>query len=228
MLHVGGGGQSRHLHRDVTGAIRMSTPVRRFLRDRRAVGLIEFALGLPVLLVLTLGGLEVANMALMQQRLTQIASQVTQNAARGTQQMDEADIVQVFTAARLTAEGTPLLRKGRVILSSVRLNPARSGQWIEWQRCTGDVKTIRSAYGAQGKGETDASLQTVGGIKAADNVAILVTEMQSTYQPIIGNAFSVVSAGRTLRAVSAQVVRDRTTFGIKNDTGLPSGSIATC
>ncbi|MFZ3481785.1 TadE/TadG family type IV pilus assembly protein [Sphingomonas sp. 3-13AW] len=197
----------------------------------RGVSLIEFAIGLPVFLVAILGGLEVANMAITQQKVAGIASEVAANAARGTNQIDEADISQVMTGARLAAEGTPILSKGRVILSSVRLNAAKNGQWIEWQRCEGEDRTIRSAYGAQGKGRTDTSLRQVGpapGLKAADGVNIMVVEVQTRYQPLIGNAFSVITEGNDLRAVSAHVVRDRNTFSIKNDGGVSSGKIKTC
>lgn len=205
--------------------------VRRLSTDTRGVGLIEFAFALPVLLTLVLGGLEIANLALMQQHVTEMASQVAQNAARGTQQMDEADIAQIFTGSELSAAGTTLLTNGRLILSSVRLNAAGNGQWIEWQRCTGGVTTIRSAYGAQGKGKTDTSLQRVGaapGLQAAANVDIMVVEVQTTYQPLLGSVFSIVSRDKTLRAVNAQVVRDRTTFNLKNDGGLTAAQIRTC
>lgn len=205
--------------------------IRRLPTDTRGVGLIEFAFALPVLLTLVLGGLEIANLALMQQHVTEMASQVAQNAARGTQQMDEADIAQIFTGSELSAAGTTLLTNGRLILSSVRLNAAGNGQWIEWQRCTGGVTTIRSAYGVQGKGKTDTSLQRVGaapGLQAAANVDIMVVEVQTTYQPLLGSVFSIVSRDKTLRAVNAQVVRDRTTFNLKNDGGLTAAQIRTC
>lgn len=199
--------------------------------DRRGVSLIEFALGLPVFLVAIMGGLEVANMAITQQRVAEIASEVAENAARGTGQIDEADISQIMTGARLASEGTSILDSGRIVLSSVRLNTTRNGQWIEWQRCEGADRTIRSVYGDQGKGRSDTSLQQVGpgiGLKAVDGVDIMVVEVRTRYQPLTGNAFSIVSRGRDLKAVAAHVVRDRTTFGIKNDAGVSASQIKSC
>jgi hypothetical protein len=199
-------------------------------RDTRGFSLIEFAIALPVFLALVFGGLELANMALTQQRVTEIASQMAQNAARGTNQVDEADVSQIMTGGRLAAEGTPILTKGRVIISSVRLNAARNGQWIEWQRCDGSDATVTSAYGAQGKGKSD-TLQQVGpapGLKAIDGVNIMVVEVSTKYQPIIGNAFSLIREGSALKAVAAHVARERTTFGIKNDGNLTSSQIRTC
>jgi Flp pilus assembly protein TadG len=203
----------------------------RLLRDRRGVGVVEFALGLPVFLVLVCGGLEVANLALTQQRLSAIASQTAQNGARGTYQIDEADVRQVFTADELAADQTAILTQGRVILSSVRLNAAGNGQWIEWQRCDGSDTSVTSRYGAEGKGKTDSSLQQVGsapGLKAVANVDIMVAEAQTRYKPLIGNAFSMVPAGKLLTATAAQVVRDRTPMGIKNDGNLAASQIKSC
>lgn len=201
------------------------------LRDARGVSVIEFAIGLPVFLTAIMGGLEVANMAITQQRVAEIASEVAENAARGTGQIDESDVAQIMTGARLAAEGTAILENGRIVLSSVRLNASRNGQWIEWQRCEGADGTVRSKFGDQGKGKTDASLQRVGpapGLRAVDGVDIMVVEVRTRYRPLIGNAFSLVSGKSDLQAVSAHVVRDRTTFSIKNDAGLTATQIKSC
>ena len=205
--------------------------LKQIVKDRRGVSVIEFAIGLPVFLTAILGGLEVANMAIMQQRVTEIASEIAQNSARGNDQIDEADVSQIMTGARLSAEGSPILTQGRAVLSSVRLNAAKNGQWIEWQRCEGDNKTIKSTYGIQGKGKTDATLVQVGaapGLKAVDGVNIMVVEVTTTYQPLIGNAFSLFASGKTLKAIAAHVVRDRTTFAIKNDGDLTTAQIKAC
>jgi Flp pilus assembly protein TadG len=201
------------------------------IRDLRGVSVIEFAIALPLFLTAILGGLEIANMAIMQQRVAEIASEIAQNSARGNNQIDEADVSQIMTGARLSAEGSTILTKGRAVLSSVRLNADKNGQWIEWQRCEGDNKTFKSTYGVQGKGKTDATLAQVGpapGLKAVDGVDIMVVEVTSTYQPLIGNAFSLFAKGTTLKAIAAQVVRDRTTFAIKNDGNLVTTQIKTC
>ncbi len=208
---------------------RCPTPTRA-LRDSRGIALVEFAIGLPVFLAAIMGGLELANFCLMQQRVTQIASALAMTAARGSEQIDEADIHQLMTGVELSAGGTSIMANGRVILSSVRLNAAANGQWIEWQRCDGS-RTTASAYGVQGKGKSDATLQTVGGspgIKAPAGVDIMVAEASYAYQPIIGGLFTSFTTGKTLKAVAAHVVRDRTTFGIKNDGALSGTALNPC
>lgn len=200
------------------------------LRSRRGVAVIEFALALPLFLLLVLGGLELANYCLMQQRVSHMASTVAMNAARGAGQIDEADVRQIMIGSELAAAGTPIMTNGRVILSSVRLNAAKNGQWIDWQRCTG-LKSPTSTYGNQDTGKSDTKLQTVGGnpgIKAPDGVNIMVAEVFYSYQPLIGGAFTGFLGGKRLAAVSAHVVRDRTAFGIKNDGKLPAAQLKTC
>ncbi len=209
----------------------ISYVIQLFRADESGVSLIEFALALPLFLTLVCGGLELANLAITQQRIAEIASQVAQNAARGTSQVDEADVSQIMTGAQLASEGTPILAKGRIILSSVRLNTARTGQWIEWQRCAGDAKTIQSAYGSQGKGKLDNSLQQVGpapGLRAADGVNIMLVEVITSYQPLISNTFSLRAEGSVLKTTAAHVGRERTTFAIKNDGNLTASQIMSC
>ena len=56
--------------------------MRRLRRDERGVALIEFAISLPVLLILCMFGLEAANLALTHLRISQIAMLVADNASR--------------------------------------------------------------------------------------------------------------------------------------------------
>jgi Flp pilus assembly protein TadG len=63
---------------------------KQIIRDLRGVSVIEFAIALPLFLTAILGGLEIANMAIMQQRVAEIASEIAQNSARGNNQIDEA------------------------------------------------------------------------------------------------------------------------------------------
>jgi Flp pilus assembly protein TadG len=201
-----------------------------FVRACRGVAIIEFAVALPFFLLLVLGGLELANFCLMQQRVSHMASSVAMNAARGSEQIDEANVRQIMIGSELAAAGTPIMTNGRVVLSSVRLNAAKNGQWIDWQRCTG-LKSPNSAYGIQDTGKSDTKLQAVGGnpgIKAPDGVNIMVAEVFYSYQPLIGGGFTGFLGGKRLGAVSAHVVRDRTAFGIKNDGKLPAAQLKTC
>ena len=51
--------------------------------------MVEFAMVAPVMAVLTIGGLELANLAITHMRVSEIANTVSDNAGRVTSGMDE-------------------------------------------------------------------------------------------------------------------------------------------
>ena len=82
-------------------------PHRRASRPRCAtatsgLALIEFAFSLPVLLTLGLFGLETANFAMAHLRVSNIAMLTADNAARVRDSIDEADVIELFTGAKMT------------------------------------------------------------------------------------------------------------------------------
>jgi len=167
---------------------------RDILRDVRGVALTEFAFALPILLVLTAFGLELANYVLATKRIGDLAVLVTDNASRmGTrsaglsiQQVSEAEINDVFVGAQLQGNLPDFEQNGRIILSSLQQNPD-GGQWIAWQRCFGEG-TFPPAYGVEGQGETGTSFEGMGPpnrrVQAPAGTAVMVTEIYYTYEPI--------------------------------------------
>lgn len=201
---------------------------RRLRRDERGVQLIEFAISLPVLLTLGLGGIEVANYSIASIRCSQIAMMVADNAGRVRDSIDEADINEIMVGAKLVGSGVKFAQNGRIILSSVEQNAAKNGQWIRWQRCSG-AKAVTSTYGAENAGKTDASVQAMGPagnqIAAASGTAVMFVEVVYDYQPIVANR---ILGARTLRYTSAFNVRQRTDQTLKNASALPTASTSAC
>lgn len=122
-------------------------------RDRNGVALVEFAFSLPLVLLVGLVGIDVANFAIANLRVSQIAMTTADNAARVRDSIDEHDINELFIGARLVGESIQFAEHGRVILSSLEprtVNPTKTGtelnQWIRWQRCYGE-KNVTSNYG---------------------------------------------------------------------------------
>src|SRR5690606_27703432 len=120
-------------------------PVRQLLRDDSGVAFIEFAYTLPFLMVLGLGGVEVANFAITHLRVSQLAVSLADNASRAKQEivagvprMREADVNESFLAAELQSGNLDVQNNGRLILSSLGVNED-GGQWIHWQRCFGSA-----------------------------------------------------------------------------------------
>src|SRR5690606_26638093 len=77
--------------------------VGRLLRDRSGLALVEFAYSLPILMILGLGGVEVANYSVAHMRVSQIAVSLADNASRAKQEivsgvprMREYDVNETF------------------------------------------------------------------------------------------------------------------------------------
>jgi hypothetical protein len=182
--------------------------------DQRGVALIEFALSLPVLMLLILVGLELTNFVLANHRVRQIAAMTADNASRLRSQMSEAFVNQLFVGVQKSGAGMQFQNSGRVILSSIQNNSAANGQWIRWQRCFGQLARV-SKYGPQGTGQNNSSLPTINGLVAQPGSAIMYAEVEYEYQPLIASSFL---ANRRIAHEVAFIVRQRTDFSISGSS----------
>lgn len=210
------------------------TPLSRLLgrlhRDERGLQVLELAIVLPMTLTLGLGAIEVANYSIASIRCSQIAMMVADNAGRVRDSIDEADVNEIMIGAAQMGAGVKFGSNGRIILSSVEQNAAKTGQWIRWQRCFGANRAASSyPLAVEGKGKSDATLQGMGPtnnqIGAASGTAVMFVEVIYTYQPIVSNR---LLGGRTLRYTSAFNVRQRTDQQLKNAGSLATANTAAC
>ena len=193
--------------------------------DSRGAALVEFAIGLPVMLILVLGGLEVTNLALAHLQVSNVAVTTADNAGRVPVQMDETDIDEIFAGAKVVGQSIDLEGQGKVVLSSLQDNGqvgGAKGQTIRWQRCFGR-KSEQPAYGREGRGRTDNALRDGMGpsgrkIVAQLGTGVMFVEVTYDYRPI---AFASVIGNREIRYESAFNVRERTELGITNTRGSP-------
>jgi len=207
-----------------TGRLTSWKRARRFAATLRGcesgLAFVEFAMSLPVVVTLALCGLETANLAMAHLRVSNIAMLTSDNAARVRDSIDESNVIELLTGAKMTGNNIRFRENGRIILSSIEPNTASTGQWIRWQRCDG-VKNVASSYGAQGTGQYNASLQAVGPpgnrISASPGTAVMMVEVVYDYQPIVSDA---IFGPRTIRYESAFNVRQRTDQAIKNAAGV--------
>lgn len=181
--------------------------------------LIEFAIAMPVLMILILGGMELTNYVLVQMQINRIGAMTADNASRLRTPMSESYMNQVFTGVDKAGAGINFTQRGRVILSSVQNNAAGpsgtpSGQWIRWQRCWGRL-AANSKYGLEGKGQSDASLPSMNGLQAQPGSAIMYAEVYYNYQPIIPNG--LFRPGQLTHEV-AFIVRQRTDYSISGSS----------
>lgn len=189
--------------------------VRRLRRDESGLALIEFAYVMPVVFTLGMLGLEIANFALTNMKVSQIALALADNASRvgetsalSLKRLRERDINDVLQGARLQAQNMKILQNGRVTLSSLEVNDD-GGQWIHWQRCIG-MKPYDSSYGTAGDGMTGTDFPGMGKpgkeVKAPPQTAVMFVEINYDYQPIIAGW---LLGQQRIHSTASFIVRDQ-------------------
>ena len=201
--------------------------LRALLRNRSGVAMVEFALGAPFLLTAGLWGTEVANYALVNMKINQLAEHIADNASRvgdtstlQNRQIYESDINEVIYGAQIQGGSKiNLYDHGRVIVSSLEVT-ANDRQYIHWQRCRG-VKPVTSTYGTEG-----TSLGTIGMGPAGNEVlaqqddAVIFVEISYTYQPLVSAKFL---GSLDIQSIASFTVRDKRdlTQIYQRDPGAP-------
>ena len=180
--------------------------LRKLARSTSGVAMVEFAMGAPFLLMAGLWGVEMANYALVNMKISQLAIHIADNGSRigdtstlQNRKIYESDINDLLFGAQIQAgKGLNLFDNARVFVSSVEYNGTQ--QYIHWQRCRG-AKNVTSSYGNEG-----ATLGSVGigpsgeEVAAQPNDAVIFVQINYTYQPLI--------TSRDIHAIASFTVRD--------------------
>ncbi|MEQ1499057.1 MAG: pilus assembly protein [Novosphingobium sp.] len=206
--------------------------LKRLSRSTSGVAMTEFALGLPLLLTAGLWGAEMANYALVNMKVSQLALQLADNGSRigdtsslQNRKIYESDINDVFYGAQLqSGKSISLYDNARVFISSVEVKVATAGgsesQYIHWQRCRG-AKNVASSYGTEG---TDLGTTGIGPstekVVAQAGDAVIYVQVNYTYQPLIS---SKIITNRDIHAIASFTVRDNRdlTQIYQRDAGKP-------
>lgn len=177
--------------------------------------MVEFALGAPFLLMAGLWGTEMANYALVNMKVGQLAVHIADNASRigdastlKDRKIYESDINDVIFGAQIQG-GSPLdlYNHGRVIISSLEpdMTGVRPGeQYIHWQRCRGN-KHVQSSYGLEGQWPTNGMGPPGSEVYVENETAVIFVELNYTYQPLISDRFI---QNREISSISSFIVRD--------------------
>ena len=180
-------------------------------RDLRGLAMIEFAFGAPLILLLGMCGIEMANYALVRMRISQVSMNIADNASRvgldtglSTFQMTEGDVNDTIIGAAISGKPLDLLTRGRIIISSLEMN-AQGGQWSHWQRCKG-AKVVDSAYGNEGTGITGTAFAGMGPASArvtstSTSTAVMYVELFYDYPPLFPLMWSNAPDGKFLGAI---------------------------
>jgi Flp pilus assembly protein TadG len=199
--------------------------LRKLARGTSGVAMVEFALGAPFLLMAGLWGVEMANYALVNMKISQLALHIADNASRvgdtstlQNRKIYESDINDLLFGAQLQAAKINLFDNGRVFVSSVEYNGTQ--QYIHWQRCRG-AKNVTSSYGNEG-----ATLGTVGigpsgaEVAAQPNDAVIFVQINYTYQPLITNKLITQPDIQAIASFTVRDSRDLTQI-YQRDTAKP-------
>lgn len=202
--------------------------LRRLRRETRGLALLEFGFTLPVVLILVLYGIEIANLGVAVLRVHQIAATTADNAARVRDSISELDVNEVLLGGKIVGERMGFANRGRIVMSDVLPNGqtgTNAGQKILWQRCTGALNITESApkYGTEGKGATDGTLPAMGAtgrtIAASANSAMVFVEVTYRYRPVVSAA---IMGTPILRSEASFSVRERNSETLKAG---PSGTV---
>lgn len=205
---------------------RFSRFLRRLRGDKSGVSIIELAAAIPVLLVIGLYGIEMANLTIVSLQISQIAMSAADNASRLEQgssssvspTVTEAEVNSVLSGAAKEGAGISLNTKGKVIISSLEMN-STNNQYIHWQRCTGSM-TAASAYGVEGAVVTGLG-PTGNQVTATSDVAVMFVEVWYQQKGLFGSMFV---KPMTLHQEAAYMVRDTRNL----TAGLAGTKTATC
>ena len=205
--------------------------------DTGGLALSEFALSAPLVAVVGLYGIELANLALVNMRISQYTMDLADNAARmgdeaglSTYTIDEANINDAMQGVRLEGANLKLTTYGRITMSS--LEGTGGKQLLHWQRCIGQMKAAdyQSSYGtASGTSGTYIDNTGMGDtnykVVAPDGSAAMFVEINYLYQPLFGNFFMTP---RKIHYVSSYIVRDDARSYSSGVTNTNSQTASSC
>lgn len=231
--------------------LRLPALLRRVAGDTSGLALLEFAFALPVVLVLGCYGVETANLAITNLRVSQLAANLADNGSRmglmassGTVvQLREIDLNNALQAARLQGKGMDIGNNGRVTLSSLEYvqqsYDSQPVMRIHWQRCFGMKRGTGydSSYGtttaAAGTDATQANAGTAAPngmgdpgamVTAPSGSGLIFVEVNYDYQRLFGSTFM---GPAKLHYVASFIVRDRRDFAQLYNPS-PAATRSTC
>jgi hypothetical protein len=160
-------------------------------RLRRAVAgnvATEFALALPVLLLMMLGSAELARFVILHQKVDRVAVTMSDLVSRA-ETVSESDLDDIFVAAGQVAQPFDIGSLGLVIVSSV-INPDGDGPVIAWQRSGGGALSATSQLGIEGEA---ASLSADFEVRQGETA--IIAEVFYDFEPFLSE---VVVAPQTI------------------------------
>jgi Flp pilus assembly protein TadG len=185
--------------------------IKTLARDTRGVSLIEFALSLPLVAMLGLGGLEYTNFVLANQKLERISTITADAIARNTVAPSEKSFYDTFKAVDKAAVPFNITAYGRTILTGV-IGVNKNGTIVNkvvWQRCGGQLVSATSSIGGEWTQTADfgegPDVTLPNNVVLQQNQMVVVSEAFYKYEPMI-------SVKQLVGAAPDGIIRQRSMF----------------
>ena len=220
------------------GQLPVLSQLRRLVRSKCGISMVEFACSAPVFLTMGMFGFEVANMASARMQISQIALSLADNASRlgqtdnsaVTPTVSENDVEAVLKGALRQGQTIGLQAHGRIVLTSLEYDDTTKKQFIHWQRCAGD-KTQASAYGNETdkNGLNGPDITGLGSgankITALSGQAVMFVEIFYDYQNLFAQPFGTTGK---FDEQAAFIIRDDRKLNPSDQKGLSGTAKNTC
>jgi len=156
---------------------RVRAAAKRLLRSRRGAIMPEFALAMPVMLILLLGGMEISRYVLLNQKLDRVAATLGDLVAQA-ETITTTDLDNLFNAAGFVAAPFEMGDNGVVVVSGVGVVGSQTR--VLWQRAGGGSLPATSDIGVTG-----ATAALPDGLTVDVGRTLVVAEVYYTYTPWI-------------------------------------------
>lgn len=176
----------------------LASGLKRFVRGRDGVAIVDFALIVPVLVFLLLGAMEVGRYVLLNQKLSRVAISTSDLVSRAKHAV-AADIDQVFAAVDYTLSPFNLGANGIVFVTSVSTDDPPNPK-ISWQMSGGGTATYESSVGSKVGGAANLP----SGFTMDVNQNIIIAEVFYNYQPFF---FGKVISPKVIRHIGLHYPR---------------------
>ena len=160
----------------------------RLFSDQRGVAYLEFGLMLPILLLVTMGMIELSRFILINQKLDKVANTVTDLVTQ-TDGATRADLDKFFNAAQNMTSPYPFPARGYIVVSSVKRFTGVTNPVVQWQYGGGGTTSKTSLVGTTNQ---DATLPN--GFTLQDDEQVIITEVFYRFDPMFSFQLPVLQS----------------------------------
>lgn len=153
--------------------------IRRFFRSESGIAAVEFALIAPVMMLLFLGGVEMARYILIHQKIDRAANTIADNIAQ-MEAVTTGDLNILFAAANDLVRPYDMQTNGEIIISSVT-KTGTNNPLVVWQYRSNTVPSKTSHIGA-----VNGTATLPNGFTMQANDDLIVAEVFYDFTPMVG------------------------------------------